>query len=161
MRSAQLQIRVTPIEKAAIEQAARRAGLGMSSYVLRKVLPDRAAQWNDLLRETDRSDGARIALATLSSWLASLGTSEMQDALEASPPAGLNAVTANTIAAMVEHVCAARGVTAPRWTHAIRPLEKPEFGSKLTSLRLHLLTNSPAAFRSRNIFVDTAVGGQV
>ena len=70
MRTAQLQIRVTPVEKAAIEQAARLAGMGMSSYVLRKVLPRQAAQWNDLLREIDRTDGAKIALATLSNWLA-------------------------------------------------------------------------------------------
>lgn len=161
MRSAQLQIRVTPAEKAAIEHAARHAGMGMSSYVLRKVLPDRAAQWNDLLREIGRSDGARISLATLSGWLAGLGASELRDALEAPPPAGLSAVTVNTIAAMVEHLCAMRGVVAPRWTQEIRALETPEFGSRLTSLRLHLLTNSPAAFRSRNLFVDTAVGGQV
>lgn len=161
MRTAQLQIRVTPEEKAAIEQAAHRAGLGMSSYVLRKVLPERAAQWNDLLREIARSDGAKIALATLSNWLAGLGTNELRSALESPPPSELRPVTLNTIAAMVEHLCVARGAAFPQWTQTIRPLAKPEFGSALTSLRLHLLTNSPAAFRRRNLFVDTAVGGQV
>ncbi len=161
MRTAQLQIRVTPEEKAAIEGAAKRAGLGMSAYVLRKVLPERAAQWSELLREIASSDGARIALATLSGWLANLGTSELRSALESPPPAGLRPVTLNTIAAMVEHLCAGRGVLPPQWTQTIRPLAKPEFGSKLASLRLHLLTNSPAAFRRRNLFVDTAVGGQV
>ncbi len=161
MKSAQLQIRVTATEKAAIERAARHAGMGMSAYILRKVLPDRAAQWNDLLREVGRTDGARISIASLSSWLASLGAGELQDALDLPPPAGFSKVTANTIAAMVEHLCAVRGQAAPRWTRDIRPLETPEFGSSLTSLRLHLLTHSPAAFRSRNLFVDTAVGGQV
>lgn len=161
MKSTQLQIRVTQAEKAAIEQAARRAGLGMSSYVLRKVLPDRAAQWNDLLRDIDRSGGAKIALATLSDWLAGLGAGELQLALESPPPAGLSAVTGNTIAAMVEHLCAARGIAPPHWAQAIRPLEQPEFGSRLTALRLHLLTNAPAAYRRRNLFVDTAIGGQV
>lgn len=161
MRSAHLQIRVTPEEKAAIEQAALRAGLGISSYVLRKVLPERAAQWKDLLAEVARSDGAKIAIAALSNWLASLGASEIRVALEAAPPAGLRPVTVNTIAAMVEHVCVTRGVRVPQWTQEIPPLAKPEFGSMLNSLRLHLLTNSPAAFRRRNLFVDTAVGGQV
>lgn len=161
MRTAQLQIRVTPEEKAAIEQAAHRAGLGMSSYVLRKVLPERAAQWKDLLGEVARSDGAKIAIAKLSNWLAGLGASELRVALEVPPPAGLRSVTVNTIAAMVEHLCVARGVLVPQWTQEIRPLVKPEFGSTLNSLRLHLLTNSPAAFRRRNLFVDTAVGGQV
>jgi hypothetical protein len=160
MRTAQLQIRVTPEEKAAIEQAARRAGLGMSSYVLRKVLPVRSKQWGDLLNEIARSDGAKIALATLSNWLAGLGANELQIAVETAPPE-LRPVIANTVAAMVEHVCARRGVPAPRWTQIVLPLAKPEFGSTLTSLRLHLLTNSPPAFRRRNLFVDTAVGGQI
>ena len=161
MRTAQLQIRITPQEKAAIEQAARSAGLGMSSYVLRKVLPQRATEWNDLLREVVRSDGAKIALAALSNWLSSLGAGELHIALETPPPSQLRPVTMNTIAAMVEHLCVARGVLPPQWTRAVRPLTKPEFGSTLTSLRLHLLTSSPAAFRRRNLFVDTAVGGQV
>ena len=38
-KSAQLQIRVSPAEKAAIERAAHRAGLDMSAYVLARVLP--------------------------------------------------------------------------------------------------------------------------
>ena len=161
MKTAQLQIRVTPVEKAEIERAARRAGLGMSVYVLGKVLPARAAQWRDLLREFARADGARIALAGLSNWLAALSAGELREAVEMPPPAGLSAFSANTVAAMVEHVCAARGVQAPRWTRDIEPLAQPVFGSALASLRLHLLANSPAPFRRRNLFVDTAVGGQV
>ena len=156
-----MQIRVTPAEKAEIERAARRAGLGMSAYVLAKVLPDRAAQWRDLLREIVRSDGARIALAGLSNWLAALSAGEVNEAVEAPPPAGLSGLIANTVAAMVEHVCAAHGAQAPRWTRDIEPLAHPVFGSGLASLRLHLLASSPASFRRRNLFVDTAVGGQV
>ena len=161
MRTAHLQLRLTPAEKAEIEHAARRAGLGMSAYVLGRVFPVRHAQWRSLVQEIARSGGTRIALAGLSSWLAGLGTSELRDAVNAPLPTGLTALSANTVAAMVEHTCAAHGVEAPLWTQEIKPLEKPEFGSGLTSLRLHLLTNSPAAFRSRNLFVDTAVGGQV
>ena len=41
-RSEQLQIRVTPAEKSAIARAARRAGLGMSAYVLSRVLPEQS-----------------------------------------------------------------------------------------------------------------------
>ena len=161
MKIAQLQIRVTPKEKVQIERAARRAGLGMSAYVLGKVLPDRLAKWRELLRELARTDGSRIALAELSGWLAGLGAGELRGGLEAPPPAELSEVTANTVAAMVEHVCAAQGVAAPAWTRDIEPLARPQFASSLASLRLHLLTNSPAAYRRRNLFVDTAVGGQV
>ena len=161
MKTAQLQVRVTLAEKAAIERAARQAGLGMSAYVLGKLLPGPAAQWRVLLRDIQRSDDKRLALAALSHWLSGLAAGQFADALEAPPPAGLSAELANTVAAMVEYVCAAAGVRPPAWTREIAPLAQPSFGSKLLSLRLHLLTNSPAAFRRRNLFVDTVVGGQV
>jgi len=161
MRTAHLQIRVTPAEKAAIERAARRAGMGMSAYVLAKTLPAQAEQWRAHLREIEASKGERIAVAGLSNWLSGLSAAELKDALEPAPPAGLSASQANTLAAMVEHVCASNDVAPPAWTRRIQPLRAPEFGSGLSSLRLHLLTHSPAAFRRRNLFVDTAVGGQV
>ncbi len=161
MKTAQLQIRVSPSEKARIERAARQAGLGMSAYVLGKLLPGRAAEWRGLLQDLLRSDEKRLPLAALSHWLASLAPGEFADAIDAPPPAGLPEQLANTIAAMVEHVCAASGKRPPAWTHEIVPLAEPAFASGLTSLRLHLLTNSPAAFRRRNLFVDTVVGGQV
>lgn len=161
MKTAQLQIRVTAAEKAAIERAARQAGLGMSAYVLGKLLPGRAAQWRGLLQDILRSDDQRLPLAALSHWLANLAAGEFADAVEAPPPAELPEQLANTVAAMVEHACAAAGGIPPAWTREIPPLAQPAFGSDLKSLRLHLLTNSPAAFRRRNLFVDTVVGGQV
>ena len=160
MKTTQLQMRVTPAEKARIERAARQAGLGMSAYVLGKVLPGRAARWRELAHAVASSDDQRLALAALSSWLAGLAAAELADALEAPPPR-LPAYPANTVAAMVEHACAAAGVNPPAWTRQVAPLASPVFGSALSSLRLHLLANSPAAFRRRNLFVDTAVGGQV
>lgn len=161
MKTAQLQIRVTPSEKARIERAARQAGLGMSAYVLGRLLPGRAGQWRGLLQELLRSDDKRLPLATLSQWLAKLAPAELAEGLELPPPAGLSEQLANTVAAMVEHVCATCGAKPPAWTREIAPLAEPAFASGLTSLRLHLLTNSPAAFRRRNLFVDTVVGGQV
>jgi len=161
MRTAQLQIRVTPAEKAAIERAARRAGLGMSAYVLARVLPAGAARWQALAREIVRSQGATIAFAELSGWLSGLSAAELKEVPATAPPAGLAAPHANTVAAMVEHACASAGVAPPAWTADIAPLARPVFGSSLASLRLHLLANSPPAFRRRNLFVDTAVGGQV
>ncbi|HTY49830.1 MAG TPA: hypothetical protein VMB48_09070 [Steroidobacteraceae bacterium] len=40
-------------------------------------------------------------------------------------------------------------------------MSEPAFGSELRSLRLHLLTQSPPAFRCRNIFIDASVGERV
>jgi hypothetical protein len=159
-RTAQLQIRVTPAEKAAIARAARRAGVGMSEYVLGRALPDQALQWRQWLRQLRRSDGAKIALAGLSTWLAGLGAGELPGAIDA-PPQGLSDFHANYVAAMAEHLCAARGVDAPGWTQEVAPLARPVFASDLASLRLHLLAHSPAPFRRRNLFVDSVVGGQV
>ena len=160
VRTAQLQIRVTPAEKAALARAARRAGLGMSAYVLGKALPGQAAQWEARLKELARSDGDRIALAGLSAWLAGLGASELAAAV-ATVPLRLSDFHANYVAAMVEHLCSAAGIDAPPWTRDVVPLALPAFGSELTSLRLHLLAHSPAPYRRRNLFVDTAAGGQV
>jgi hypothetical protein len=160
-RTEQLQIRVTPAEKAEIARAARRAGLGMSAYVLAKVLADPAAQWRERLRELVRSDGARSALASLSAWLSGLAAGELPDAIDEPPPAGLSEYHRNYVAAMAEQVCAERGVAAPRWTREIAPLGRPVFASALVSLRLHLLAHSPPPFRRRNLFVDSTVGAQV
>lgn len=160
-RTEQLQIRVTAAEKAAIARAARRAGLGMSAYVLARVLPARAAQWRDRLRELVRDGESRIALAALSAWIGGLGAAELPGAVAEGPPAGLSDFHANYVAAMVEHACAALGVTPPAWCRAVAPLRRPYFASELLGLRLHLLAHSPAPFRWRNLFVDSAPGAQV
>ncbi len=159
-KSAQLQIRVSPAEKAAIQRAARRAGLDMSAYVLARVLPAPGRRFQELTEACRDPQGARFALADLNSWLASLGAGELPDAV-ASPPSGLAPYFANYVAAMVEYACAQHGVAPPAWTRAIAPLTEPVFGSALESLRLYLLTHSPAPFRRRNIFIDATVGARV
>lgn len=159
-KSAQLQIRVSPAEKAAIQRAARRAGLDMSAYVLARVLPAPAGRFHELIEACRDPDRARFALAELNTWLAGLGASELPDAV-AAPPTGLSTYFANYVAAMVEYACAQHDVAPPAWTRMIAPLAEPVFGSALDSLRLHLLTHSPAPFRRRNIFIDSTVGARV
>lgn len=159
-KSGQLQIRVSPAQKAAISRAARRAGLGLSAYVLARVLPVPARRFQDLTAACADPEGARFALAELNTWLANLGAGELQDAV-ASPPVRLTPYLANYVAAMAEVACAQRGLAPPSWLSAIAPLVEPAFGSELMSLRLHLLTHSPAPFRRRNIFIDASVGSRV
>ena len=103
----------------------------------------------------------RFALAELNSLLSSFTAGELRDAIAAPLPAGLSSFLGNYIAAMVESACARRAVAVPTWTRSIAPLAEPVFGSELQSLRLHLLTSSPPAFRCRNIFIDATVGDQV
>jgi hypothetical protein len=159
-KSGQLQIRVSPAEKAAIQRAARRAGLDMSAYVLARVLPAPARRFQELTAACRDSRGARFALAELHDWLAGLGAGEIHEAVAPSPQ-GLAPDFANYVAAMVEYTCGRHGVAPPAWTGAIAPLVEPVFGSALASLRLYLLTHSPAPFRRRNIFIDATVGARV
>ena len=160
-KTAQLQIRVSPAEKAAIQRAARRAGLDMSSYVLGRLLPAAAAQFQELTAACAEETDARFALAELNSFLSGLGAGELRDAVASPLPAGLTALQANYIAAMVEYACAQRGFAPPVWAGAVVPLVNPVFGSELASLRLYLLTHSPPPFRRRNIFIDASIGARV
>ena len=159
-KSGQLQIRVTPAEKAAIRLAARRAGLGLSAYVLARVLPAPERRFQELTKACTDSSDARFALEELNAWLAGLGGGELKQAVS-SPPARLEPDLANYVAAMVESASARKGIAAPSWTLAVEPLAEPWFGSTLASLRLYLLTHSPAPFRRRNIFIDASVGSRV
>jgi hypothetical protein len=161
-KSAQLQIRVSPAQKAAIARLARQAGQGMSSYILSRVLPARAGEFAQLVADCKPGERGRYALAALNAFLDSLTEVELADAVgQRTEPWPRDVVVANRIAAMVETACTRRRVTPPTWLRGIAPLESPVFDSDLPGLRLHLLSRSPAAFRRRNLFVDSTVGDQV
>lgn len=159
-KSGQIQIRVSPAQKAAIRRAARLAGLDMSAYVLARLLPAASRRFQELTAACADDRHGRFALAELNSWLASLGAGELVEAV-VTPPARLTPYLANYIAAMTEVACAQNRVPPPAWAAAIPPLAEPAFGTTLLSLRLYLLTHSPAPFRRRNIFIDASVGSRV
>ena len=160
-KTAQLQIRVSAAEKAAIQRAARRAGMDMSSFVLGRLLPASGARFQKLAADCANEAGLRYALAELNSFLSGLGAGELADAVAAPLPPDLGAYPANYIAAMVEYACAQRRIAPPAWTAGIAPLVSPAFASGLESLRLYLLTHSPPPFRRRNIFIDASIGARV
>lgn len=159
-KTAQLQIRIAPAEKAAIQNAARKAGMDMSAYVLARVLPPGSRRFAEFIRACREPRRMRPVLAELNSWLASLSGEELGIAA-ASPPLGLTPFLDNYVAAMVEYACARQGAAPPAWTRAVTPLSTPVFGSALMSLRLYLLAHSPAPFRRRNIFIDATIGNRV
>lgn len=132
----------------------------MSTYVLARVLPIASRRFVGLTRACQEADAPHAALAELNSWLTSLGAVELAESVT-SAPVGLTPFLANYVAAMVEYVCARRGVQPPAWTSAMPPLCEPVFGSALVSLRLYLLTHSPPPFRRRNIFIDATIGDRV
>ena len=160
-KTEQMQIRVSAQEKAAIQRAAATAGMDMSAYVLAKVLSVPAAQFRDCVQDCADSASSRFALAELNSLLSNFTTGELRDAVAAPMPPGLSPFLANYITAMVEYACSQHAIAAPAWTRSIPPLAEPVYGSKLLSVRLHLLTHSPPPFRARNIFIDATLGDRV
>jgi Protein of unknown function (DUF1778) len=160
-KTTQLQIRVSRDQKEAIARAAKRAGIDMSAYVLGRVLGAPTHRFGELMRQLDDAESRSYALAELHDLLCMLGADELRHAVAEAPPPVLATEMANYVAAMVETACVRAGVEMPAWTRSIPPLETPMFASQLESLRLHLLANSPPAFRRRNIFIDTTLGGRV
>ncbi len=59
------------------------------------------------------------------------------------------------LAATAEELCRIAKFPLPNWTdNDVRKLHRPWFASPLAALRTVLLLESPAAFRSRNLFVS-------
>lgn len=161
-KSQQLQIRVTDDEKAQIQQRAALAGMDVSKWVLMQVLPPAAERFQAICTALAANPGNRAyALADLNDFLSSLNGKVLAEAVREPPQVQLSPFEANYVAAMIAHVATLRSVAAPRWVHDIEPLDEPWFTSSLKSLRLHLLTNSPPAFRSRNLFIDSSIGDRV
>lgn len=160
-KHAQLQIRVSEEEKTAIRDAARRAGMDMSAYILSRVLPAPAREFQEAVAALAGSAAPSFALARMNEFLSKLALGELRDAVADAPEVALEPFLLNYIAAMVEVACQKQNIRLPNWTRGVAPLDEPVFGSALRSLRLHLLTHSPAAFRRRNIFIDATIGDRV
>lgn len=159
-KTSQLQIRVSEEQKQALKDAAAREGLDVSTYVLSKALPQERREFRALVAAVGSGRQHRAALAVLNDFLWALSPAAFARAVE-EPPSVLPPFEANYVAAMVETAANRKRVAPPAWTQDIPPLREPWFASSLKSLRLHLLCESPVAFRRRNLFVDSTVGDRV
>ncbi len=161
VKTEQLQIRVSAHEKKCIQQAAKRANMNMSDWVLKKVLPDQQARFQTLVALLNDSENRRFALASLNDLFTAATANEFSLLVTEPSRLKLDALNANYLAAMIELAATKKKVESPRWILAIKPLESPYFSVDLKSLRIHLLTHSPAPFRKRNIFIDSTLGDRV
>jgi hypothetical protein len=157
----QLQIRVTASEKGALKRLARAAGQDVSSYVLGRVLNPPGVRVAGLVQRMRDDMTRRFALAELHDTLASMGSSELTEAVAVLDVRDLTPLDQNYVAAMIEHVAHLRGLPPPPWTSRVAALPTPWFATALPGLRLHLLRSSPVAFKRRNLFVDATVGHRV
>jgi hypothetical protein len=164
-KNRQLQIRVSAAQKTVIQRAADRAGMDMSAWVLSKLLPPAGPRFRQLTtavaEQATNAGERRFAFAELNDFLTALAPSEFMNAVREAPADGADPYTANYIAAMVETAAHRHRLPPPAWTEHVAPLEEPVFGTSLMSLRLHLLTAAPPAFRRRNIFIDASIGARV
>jgi len=159
-RDQQLQIRVTDAEKAALRAASARAGLGMSEWVLARLLPPPAARLISVTRRLQGEDSP-ATWAEVIDVVQRLGRLEFRTTVDVVDPTGLSPYAANYLAALVEMRADQLGCSPPPWTARIDPLDHPHFETDLRCLREHLLLHAPVAFRRRNIFIDAAVGDRV
>ncbi len=160
-KTEQLQIRLSPMKKARIKHAAKRAKLSMSDWVLGRLLPDSQKKFHDLVATINNAETTRFPLASLNDFLTQLTADEFNDALQEKPPLPDDEYMANYITAMIEYTAHTNKVAAPDWLADIRPLNRPRFTSNLKNLRQYLLVHSPAPSRSRNIFIDSTVGDRL
>jgi uncharacterized protein (DUF1778 family) len=155
-KSGQLQIRVSPAQKTQLRRLAAAAGLDVSAYVLARALPDSSRRVHAAIVALRDESRRRFALAELTDAIAPLGADALAAAVEGVDVARLSPFAQNYVAAIVEEACAIRDIPPPTWTERVEPLSHPWFATELKSVRLHLLRNSPAAFKRRNLFVDAS-----
>ena len=162
-KSQQLQIRVTPEQKAQLKRLARGAGQDVSGYVLSRTLPEARVRFGEIVRALRDPEDYRFALAELNDLLSALTRAQLPDAVAVAPPEmqDLSPFLRNYVAAMVEQACHQRKVPPPSWGRDVPPLGTPYFATPLRGLRLHLLRMAPAPFKRRNIFIDSGVGARV
>ncbi len=162
-KSQQLQIRVTPHQKAQLKRLARGAGQDVSGYVLARSLPEARVRFGEIVRALRDHDNSRFALAELSDLLSGLTRTQLLDAVAVAPPEmrDLSPLLQNYVVAMVEQASHQRDVSPPAWGRDVPSLEEPYFTTPLRGLRLHLLRAAPPPFKRRNIFVDSGVGARV
>lgn len=161
IKSKQLQIRVTPREKATLRRLAQAAGQDLSSYVLSRALPRPTLEIETLVRALEDRSERRYALAALNDLLTGLAPVELRDAVEHVDVGGLSPFLRNYVAAMVEEAAESAGVPPPAWTRSVAPLDAPWFATPLPGLRLHLLKSSPVPYKRRNLFVDASLGARL
>jgi len=160
-KTQQLQIRVTPHQKAALRRMAAAAGQDVSSYVLSRLVPDEPDRFALILRALATDADHRYALAELHDFLHRSAPFVFGQAVARAELSGLTPFLCNYVAAMVDVAAHQKRVAPPAWTREVTPLEVPWFAAPLAGLRMHLLRSAPLPFKRRNIFVDASVGARV
>ena len=160
-KNQQIQLRISAREKGMIMQAALRAGMTMSEWILETVLPAKQQRYQTLIRKIATAKEHSYVFAELNDLLNVSSAKELESILATPFVAKLDSYQQNYLAAMLEVAAHKRSVKVPLWLSEIPGLDDPVFGTKLNSLRMYLLLRAPAPFRRRNIFIDATIGDRV
>ena len=160
-KTSQLQIRVRPDQKQKLKQLAREASIDVSSWVLRRLLPEDAERFQELATRLQEPEGRRLGLAELGDFLRALPPGAFGRAVAEPPRVRLDPDTLNYLAGVIDLAARRRHREPPRWIDDVPVPVSPAFGSELASVRLHLLTHSPVALRRRNLFMDASMDDRV
>lgn len=157
-RTSQLQIRISPQEKATLKRLAGLEGLSVSAYVLSRALPSATHAVDAALNALRAGASTQAeALATLRRLVEGLGPDDVAESLAQANLADLPPVTQNYVAGVAEQLATSAGAEPPSWASQVLPLERPHFRWPLRSLRPYQLRASPLALARRNVFDPTEV----
>lgn len=160
IKSEYLQIRVSKQQKELIKSTAKSAGVDMSTWVLQRVLNNKAQQFLTILSQFNTLEDCFV-FARLHDFLLPCSKADFEQTVSIKPTSKLSDFQINYTIAMIGHRAHTLGCTAPDWINDFPILHEPYFGTSLKSLRLHLLINSPIAFKQRNIYIDSTLGERV
>jgi hypothetical protein len=163
-KDSHIQIRINKKQKAILQAAAARDAKELSSWILDRLTPKYVEKWYELcqgLRGKRNINAASHLFAEIHDLLASLNRDELSHLAGFAPQRPIASESYAYLSAMIEYAVSTKKAKMPEWINEAPPLRVPFFGSPLLSLRLHLLTHSPVAYRKRNIFIDAPIGGRV
>ena len=152
-KTSQLQIRVTPAQKAALKRLAAEAGLSVSAFVLTQALPGSREALDRHIQSLGGGKKISRALSDLQLHLRGVADEEFAKSVAGVETDGVTPLQANCAAAAVEGEAWRRGRTAPEWVRRVEPLSEPHFGWGLRSLRPHLMRVTAAPFKRRNVYI--------
>jgi Antitoxin ParD len=154
-KSSQLQIRVSPHQKAVVKALAADLGVSVSEYVLSRILPPTNDELDTRVRNLKAASHRHKYLSDLVLYLSALSSEEFDTAVAVVEFSGLPLLLQNYAAAAVEQEASRRGLSAPSWTQEVDQPLRPHFAWDLRSLRPYLMRVSPPAFKRRNLFVPS------
>lgn len=152
-KTSQLQIRVSPDQKAALKRLAADAGVSVSAYVLSVVLPPTQAEFQQHVNALTSPSDRRRVLADLVAFLSGLSPAEFPVSVHEVDLKGIPLLAQNLLASCVEQEATRKAVPAPDWTRNVPPMDRPYFEWDLRSLRPHLMRISPPAFKRRSLYL--------